>query len=63
MEYKSNEGYKFHYANYGNDWKEIEGLDTNENKCSADIQSPINLMEPIGSYGWAYGYPKAKVDD
>lgn len=20
-------------------------------------------MEPIGSYGWAYGYPKAKVDE
>lgn len=63
MEHTSNEGYKFHYANYGTDWKEIEGLDAKDNKCSADIQSPINLMEPIGSYGWAYGYPKAKVDD
>ena len=25
--------------------------------------SPVNVMYPLGSYGWAYGYPKAKTDD
>ena len=34
-----------------------------ENKCGGFVQSPINLMQPIGSYGWAYGYPKSQTDD
>ena len=63
MEHASNEGYKFHYANYGDDWSSIEGLPKSENECNGDTQSPINLMQPIGSYGWAYGYPKSKFDD
>lgn len=63
MEHTSSEGYQFHYANYGLDWKNIEGLANEDNFCTEKVQSPINLMEPIGSYGWAYGYPKAKVDD
>ena len=63
MDYTSNEGYKFHFANYGHDWGHIYGLDDEDNFCKAEILSPINLMEPIGSYGWAYGYPKAKIDD
>lgn len=63
MEHTSNEGYKFHYANYGQDWNSIEGLPDSENKCVADIRSPINLMSALGSYGWAYGLPKSKFDD
>ena len=63
MEHTSNEGYKFHYLNYGEDWGHIDGLDDEDNFCKAEILSPINLMAPIGSYGWAYGYPHAKVDD
>jgi len=61
--HSNDEGYKYHYANYGLDWSTIEGLPEEENKCAiGDKQSPINLMQPIGSYGWAYGdvQPKAK---
>ena len=63
MEHTSNEGYKFHYANKGDDWSQIEGLAAEDNMCGLDNQSPINLLQPIGSYGWAYGYPKSKFDD
>jgi hypothetical protein len=63
MDYTSNEGYKFHYANYGQDWNKIDGLPDSENECGSEVQSPINIMQPIGSYGWAYGYPNNKKDD
>lgn len=63
MEHTSNEGYKFHFANYGDDWNQIEGLAAEDNMCGLDTQSPINLLQPIGSYGWAYGYPKSRFDD
>jgi hypothetical protein len=37
MDYTSNEGYKFHYANYGDDWAEVEGLEPSLNQCGAEI--------------------------
>lgn len=37
MEYASDEGYKFHFANYGNDWAQVEGLSDDENKCGLDV--------------------------
>ena len=64
MHHATDEGYKYHYKNYGNDWTTIEGLADADNKCgSEDFQSPINVMQPIGSYGWAYGSALPKQDD
>jgi len=63
MKHASDEGYKYHFANYGLDWGQIYGLADDINKCGGDDQSPINLMQPIGSYGWAYGLPNPKEHD
>ena len=64
MKHTSNEGYKFNYANYGLDWTTVEGLEDADNQCGSHTnQSPVNLMHPIGSYGWAYGLPLPKADD
>ena len=62
---ENEDGYKFHYANFGLDWGHgVEGLAEEDNYCGIEgTNSPINLMEPIGSYGWAYGLPLSKDND
>ena len=48
----------FDYADRGRDWSRATPPDgwIGLNRCSEpENQSPVNLMEPIGSYGWAYG--------
>jgi hypothetical protein len=59
------DGYKFHYGNYGLDWGfGIDGLNDEDNFCGIEgSQTPVNLMKALGSYGWAYGFPSPKADD
>lgn len=33
MDHANDEGYKFHYANKGDDWSNIEGLPVSDNLC------------------------------
>ena len=62
--YENEAGYKFHYASYGNDWGVVDGLSDEDNFCGfGENASPINVMDPIGSYGWAYGFPLPKFED
>ena len=44
MEHSNDAGYKFHYANYGDDWGTVYGLPNEDNICGGYVQSPINLM-------------------
>ena len=47
---------EFSYKENGNDWGFIASPDAKVNNCTeGKKQSPINLLQPIGSYGWAYG--------
>jgi hypothetical protein len=57
-------GYKYHFANLGEDWTSIEGLADEDNFCGIEgSQSPVSLLMPIGSYGWAYGLPLPIAND
>ena len=50
----------FDYSNNGKDWDRAippPGFDGTNHCGEKENQSPINLLEPIGSYGRAYGYP------
>lgn len=52
----------YDYKYLGRDWGSVTG--PGENLCGdGEHQSPINLMTPIGSYGWAYGEPVPKASD
>ena len=62
MEHTSNEGYKFHYANYGDDWSQIEGLAAEDNMCGLDNQSPINLLRE-GDPGFDWKIYESKDDE
>lgn len=58
----SGAGWVYDYKYLGRDWGSIHGPGTNY--CGdGEHQSPINLMTPIGSYGWAYGEPVPKASD
>ena len=52
----SGDGWVYDYKNNGADWGTIQGPNGTINYCGrAENQSPINLMDPIGKYGRAYG--------
>ena len=54
----------FDYEQKGADWGTLEAPPGLVNNCNSTTnQSPINLMDPIGSYGWAYGQPLPKEHD
>lgn len=58
---------KYDYRTNGADWPYLVADEANGevNYCKTDTlnQSPINLMRPRGSYGWAYGLPISKDKD
>lgn len=57
-----NPGYDYKYL--GKDWGLLDLGEGVENFCGDGLnQSPVNLMTPIGSYGWAYGNPLPKAKD
>jgi methionine-rich copper-binding protein CopC len=49
----------------GRDWANLVEKEGETNWCKHDTknQSPINLMQPLGSYGWAYGFAIPKNRD
>lgn len=54
----------YDYANLGKDWPYLKAPEGEYNHCGDELnQSPINLMQPIGSYGWAYGETVPKTHD
>lgn len=55
----------YDYSTNGEDWKYLMADANETNYCGVETehQSPINLMDPIGSYGWAYGLPVSKDKD
>ena len=58
------EGWSYDYAKLGKDWPSLKGPEGETNHCGDELnQSPINLMQPIGSYGWAYGETVPKSHD
>jgi carbonic anhydrase len=58
-------GWEYKYDNNGADWASIHPPAGEINYCATDSdnQSPINLLDPLGSYGWAYDLPLPKVHD
>lgn len=46
----------YNYKNNGLDWGDLVPENGTKNFCGTDIdnQSPVNLMFPVGAYGWAY---------
>jgi carbonic anhydrase len=58
-------GWVYDYSQNGDDWATITPPEGEVNYCATDNlnQSPINLMSPLGSYGWAYGLPVPKEED
>ena len=57
-------GWEYDYAKLGVDWPSIHAPEGSSNHCGDELnQSPINLMQPIGSYGWAYGETVPKTHD
>lgn len=56
--------YEFDYKFNGKDWGLIKAPEGHVNYCGDGLnQSPINLMTPLGTYGYAYGTPQSTVDD
>ena len=55
--------WNYTYMQNGTDWVSLEHSDGRPHYCGPENEygSPINLMSPLGSYGWAYGklIPKA----
>ena len=46
----------YDYQQKGDDWGDIVFEDGTLNWCGeTGNQSPINLMQPLGTYGWVYG--------
>ena len=58
-------GWSYLYDNNGADWANVHPPPGEINYCATDKlnQSPINLLDPIGSYGWAYDLPLSKDND
>jgi hypothetical protein len=59
-------GWNYTYATNGTDWPLLKApYEGAINHCGPENkkQSPINLLSPIGSYGWAYGLPIPKIKD
>jgi carbonic anhydrase len=55
---------EYDYAKLGKDWPSLQAPEGEINHCGDELnQSPINLMQPIGSYGWAYGETVPKTHD
>lgn len=58
---------KYDYKHNGADWKYLIADEAagEVNYCKTDTlnQSPVNLLKPSGSYGWAYGAPVPKEHD
>jgi len=49
-------GWVYDYAQNGKDWGTLVSSNNAVNYCGETLnQSPINFLNPIGSYGWAYG--------
>jgi len=57
-------GFTYNYKEGGKDWPKLKSKYGVENNCGKkDIQSPVNLLQPIWSYGWAYGDTIPKQND
>jgi len=57
-------GWTYDYKQNGADWKNLKSSNNAINYCGQTRnQSPINLLNPIGSYGWAYGETIPKDSD
>jgi len=49
-------GFTYNYKEGGKDWPKLKSKYGVENNCGKETnQSPVNLLQPIWSYGWAYG--------
>lgn len=57
-------GWTYDYKQNGADWKNLVSSNKAINYCGQTRnQSPVNLLDPIGSYGWAYGETIPKEHD
>lgn len=57
-------GWTYDYKQNGADWPKLKSSNNAINYCGQTRnQSPINLLNPIGSYGWAYGETIPKDSD
>lgn len=58
-------GFDYNYKYNGADWPSLKSKYPGvENRCGGvGNQSPINLLQPIWSYGWAYGDTIPKLND
>ena len=57
-------GWTYDYKQNGADWGKLVSSNRAINYCGQTRnQSPINLLNPIGSYGWAYGETIPKEHD
>jgi carbonic anhydrase len=60
----SDQGFDYNYKQGGKDWPDLKSKYGVPNNCGkAGNQSPINLLQPIWSYGWAYGDTIPKQND
>ena len=60
----TDQGFTYNYKEGGDDWPKLKSKYGVDNNCGKkDIQSPINLLQPIWSYGWAYGDTIPKMND
>jgi len=60
----TDQGFNYNYKHGGSDWSSLTSKYGVENNCGNDgSQSPINLLQPIWSYGWAYGDTIPKQND
>ena len=61
----TNMGFTYNYKQNGADWPTLKSKYPGvENKCGKiGSQSPVNLLQPIWSYGWAYGDTIPKSND
>ena len=60
---QKNFGWEYNYKEQGADWPNLKSENGEENNCGGNTQSPVNLLQPIGSYGWAYGETIPKAND
>lgn len=60
----TDQGFTYNYKQGGDDWASLVSKYGVENHCGdAANQSPVNLLQPIWSYGWAYGDTIPKAGD
>jgi len=61
---KAKGGWTYDYKQGGADWDKLVSSNNAVNYCGQTRnQSPINILNPIGSYGWAYGETIPKDSD